>query len=61
MQTHYIWGAPESSAYPHKDYSGPVCLEVHGKDEGLGLAALSVIAAESYGFLNACFRLLGVR
>lgn len=43
------------------DYSGPVCLEVHGKDEGLDLAALSVIAAESYGFLNACFRFLGVR
>lgn len=41
-------------------YSGPVCLEVIGAGE-LGLAEISIIAAESYGYLNACLKALGGR
>ena len=41
-------------------YSGPVCLEVIGAGE-LGLAEVSIIAAESYGYLNACLKALGAR
>lgn len=41
-------------------YSGPVCLEVIGAGE-LGLAEVSIIAAESYGYLNACLKALGGR
>lgn len=41
-------------------YKGPVCLEVIGANQ-LELAQVSVIAAESYGYLNACLRLLGAR
>lgn len=41
-------------------YDGPVCLEVIGaKDHELPL--VSIIAAESYGYLNACLRSLGGR
>jgi sugar phosphate isomerase/epimerase len=41
-------------------YAGPVCLEVIGARD-LGLAELSIIAAESYGYLNACLKRLGAR
>ncbi|MCL4506766.1 MAG: sugar phosphate isomerase/epimerase [Chloroflexi bacterium] len=41
-------------------YKGPVCLEVIGANQ-LDLAQVSVIAAESYGYLNACLRILGAR
>jgi sugar phosphate isomerase/epimerase len=41
-------------------YKGPVCLEVIGANQ-LELAQVSVIAAESYGYLNACLRMLGAR
>jgi sugar phosphate isomerase/epimerase len=41
-------------------YSGPVCLEVIGAGE-LGLAEMAIIAAESYGYLNACLKALGAR
>jgi sugar phosphate isomerase/epimerase len=41
-------------------YSGPVCLEVIGAN-ALELAQVSIIAAESYGYLNACLKALGAR
>ncbi len=41
-------------------YSGPVCLEVIGAKE-LELSRVCIIAAESYGYLNACFSRLGAR
>ena len=41
-------------------YSGPVSLEVIGVND-LELAQLAVIAAESYGYLNACLKALGAR
>ncbi|MDO8586762.1 MAG: sugar phosphate isomerase/epimerase [Armatimonadota bacterium] len=41
-------------------YSGPVCLEVIGAN-ALELAEVSIIAAESYGYLNACLKSLGGR
>ncbi|MGD0090489.1 MAG: sugar phosphate isomerase/epimerase [Planctomycetota bacterium] len=41
-------------------YSGPVCLEVIGAGK-LSLPEVSIIAAESYGYLNACLRQLGAR
>jgi sugar phosphate isomerase/epimerase len=41
-------------------YSGPVCLEVIGAGK-LPLPEVSIIAAESYGYLNACLRQLGGR
>jgi len=41
-------------------YSGPVCLEVIGAN-GHSLAELSIIAAESYGYLNGILRALGAR
>ena len=41
-------------------YDGPVCLEVIGaKDHELPL--VSIIAAESYGYLNACLTSMGGR
>jgi sugar phosphate isomerase/epimerase len=40
-------------------YSGPVCLEVIGPD--LDLVEASIIAAESYGYMNACLKILGAR
>ena len=41
-------------------YDGPVCMEVIGAGE-MDLAAVSIIAAESYGYLNACLKALGAR
>lgn len=41
-------------------YEGPVCLEVIGA-AGLELAQVQTIAAESYGYLNACLKALGAR
>lgn len=41
------------------NYSGPVCLEVIGPDQDLVEA--SIIAAESYGYMNACLKILGAR
>lgn len=41
-------------------YSGPVCLEVIGAG-ALGLAETAIIAAESYGYLNATLKALGAR
>jgi sugar phosphate isomerase/epimerase len=41
-------------------YSGPVCLEVIGAGE-MGLPDVAIIAAESYGYLNACLKALGAR
>ncbi|MDF2961982.1 MAG: xylose isomerase-like barrel protein [Paenibacillus sp.] len=41
-------------------YSGPVCLEVIGA-KSHSLAEVSIVAAESYGYLNACLKGLGVR
>lgn len=42
-------------------YSGPVDLEVIGAGDDMTLADVSIIAAESYGYLNACFKKLGAR
>ncbi|MDD4772872.1 MAG: sugar phosphate isomerase/epimerase, partial [Eubacteriales bacterium] len=39
------------------DYDGPVCLEVIGPDQDL--QAASIIAAESYGYMNAVLKSLG--
>ena len=41
-------------------YSGPVCLEIIGAGE-LELPAVAIIAAESYGYLNACLKALRAR
>jgi sugar phosphate isomerase/epimerase len=41
-------------------YAGPVCLEVIGARD-LPLPEVSIIAAESYGYLNACLKRLGAR
>ena len=41
-------------------YDGPVCLEVIGAGE-YGLSQQAVIAAESYGYMNACLKALGAR
>ena len=41
-------------------YDGPVCLEVIGAGE-MALPYVSIIAAESYGYLNACLKALGGR
>ncbi len=41
------------------NYNGPVCLEVIGADQSLESAA--IIAAESYGYINACLKRLGAR
>jgi sugar phosphate isomerase/epimerase len=40
-------------------YDGPCVLEVIGRD--LDVAEASIIAAESYGYMNACLKLLGAR
>lgn len=42
------------------DYNGPVCLEVIGANQH-SLADVSIVAAESYGYLNACLQSLGAR
>ena len=41
-------------------YSGPVCLEVIGAGQ-MELPEVSIIAAESYGYLNACLKALRAR
>jgi len=41
------------------DYQGPVCLEVIGPDQSLQQA--QAIASESYGYMNACLKILGAR
>jgi sugar phosphate isomerase/epimerase len=41
-------------------YSGPVCLEVIGAGK-MELPDVSIIAAESYGYLNACLKALRER
>jgi sugar phosphate isomerase/epimerase len=41
-------------------YDGPVCLEIIGAN-GHTPAQVSIVAAESYGYLNAVFRSLGAR
>jgi sugar phosphate isomerase/epimerase len=41
-------------------YSGPVCLEVIGAGN-YDLITRATIAAESYGYLNACLKALGAR
>ncbi len=41
-------------------YNGPVNLEVIGAGN-LSLPEVSIIAAESYGYLNACLKKLGAR
>ena len=41
------------------NYDGPVCLEVIGPS--LGYADASIIAAESYGYMNACLKMLRAR
>ena len=40
-------------------YDGPVCLEVIGPEQTMPQAM--AIAAESYGYMNACLKLLGAR
>jgi len=40
-------------------YDGPVCLEVIGP--ALSLCHATTIAAESYGYINACLKSLGAR
>ena len=40
-------------------YDGPVDLEVIGPE--LTLAEANIVAAESYGYLNACLKDLGAR
>jgi sugar phosphate isomerase/epimerase len=41
-------------------YAGPVCLEVIGAGK-YELSQRAVIAAESYGYMNACLKTLGAR
>jgi len=41
-------------------YGGPVCLEVIGAKE-YDLSRQAIVAAESYGYLNACLKALGAR
>jgi len=41
------------------DYRGPVCLEVIGPEQEMTDAM--AIAAESYGYMNACLKRLGMR
>ncbi len=40
-------------------YEGPVCLEVIGPDQSK--EQCQTIAAESYGYMNACLKALGAR
>ena len=42
------------------DYDGPVCLEVIGAGK-YDLSRQAIIAAESYGYMNACLKALGAR
>jgi sugar phosphate isomerase/epimerase len=47
------------SAMVKNGYSGPVCLEVIGRETTMNEA--TTIAAESYGYMNACLKRLGAR
>lgn len=40
-------------------YDGPVCLEIIGPEQDM--VSASIIAAESYGYMNACLKILGAR
>lgn len=40
-------------------YDGPVCLEVIGPE--LDSVSAAIVAAESYGYMNACLKKLGAR
>jgi sugar phosphate isomerase/epimerase len=40
-------------------YTGPVCLEVIGPE--LELHEATAIASESFGYMNACLKILGTR
>lgn len=40
-------------------YSGPVCLEVIGPE--LDMVEATRVASESYGYMNACLKMLGAR
>ena len=40
-------------------YNGPVCLEVIGPE--LTMTEAAIVAAESYGYMNACLKALGAR
>lgn len=42
-------------------YDGPVVVEVIGSGPGHSLAQVSIVAAESYGYLNACLKKLNAR
>jgi sugar phosphate isomerase/epimerase len=42
------------------DYDGPVCLEVIGAGD-YELSRKAIVAAESYGYMNACLKALGAR
>jgi hypothetical protein len=41
-------------------YDGPVCLEVIGA-ANYEIAQRAIVAAESFGYLNACLKALGAR
>ncbi|TVY08193.1 sugar phosphate isomerase/epimerase family protein [Paenibacillus cremeus] len=43
------------------DYNGPVVLEVIGAKPENSLAQISIVAADTYGYLNACLKQLGGR
>ncbi|MBM7563230.1 sugar phosphate isomerase/epimerase family protein [Paenibacillus sacheonensis] len=42
-------------------YDGPVVLEVIGASPEHGIEQVTAVAAESYGYLNACLKKLGAR
>ncbi|HPQ47281.1 MAG TPA: sugar phosphate isomerase/epimerase [Clostridia bacterium] len=46
-------------AMVENNYSGPVCLEVIGRELSMNEAV--TVAAESYGYMNACLKRLGAR
>lgn len=48
-------------AFSDGGYDGPVVLEVIGAGPGHSLAQVSIVAAESYGYLNAVLKHLGAR
>ncbi|WP_240415136.1 sugar phosphate isomerase/epimerase family protein [Paenibacillus periandrae] len=48
-------------AMADSSYNGPVVLEVIGAKPEHSLAQVSIVAAETYGYLNACLRQLGAR
>lgn len=54
-----LWGY--CAALVTGGYDGPVCLEVIGARPEHTLADVSAVAAESYGYLNAICKRLGIR